>query len=401
MSKARYERVRATGWVARRLRWGSVVLLAVMAGRAMGEVTPLDTPLADDKVTPITCQYTGQEQVFIGEANVPAQPGTYCYKVYVPPGYNDAGNAARQYPCLFVCSGSGNPSLRDMQDWVRRNRWIVVLVSDAKNGPWPPIFGAFLGAHDDAVKRLRVSESLKFAMGASGGAAMTGYGITVRRGFVGWLPFIGSAPSSKAKQMRGLVVHGVFGRGDKGANASYIRGFIRDFQHLQFSWTSHAEGHTWGGVPMVSGALEIARDRVLATVRLSPADASCLLEPLAAEFADAATLPGRKHELATQVQRIAPRARLSRDAAWAPRLAAMGDFVKEVRRDKKLGSEVAAYTAWMAVKAKQEKLENMIHIGDVPEAQAPALRERLANDLKQLRQTYADSQTIQRLDAGQ
>jgi hypothetical protein len=399
MSKTRCKRMRASGWGARLGRCGWLVVLAMMVRPAWAEVTPLDTPLADDKITQITCEYKGQEQVFIGEANMPAQPGTYHYKVYIPPGYNDAANAKRQYPCLFVCSGSGNPSLRDMQDWVRRNRWIVVLVSDAKNGPWPPIFGAFLGAHDDAVKRLRVSENLKFAMGASGGAAMTGYGITVRRGFVAWLPFIGSAPSSKAKQMRGLVVHGVFGRGDKGAHAAYIRGFIREFQHLQFSWTSHAGGHTWGGVPMVSGALEIARDRVLATVRLSPADASCLLEPLAAEFEDQATLPGRKHELATQVRMIAPRARLSRDAAWAPRLTAMGAFLKEVRRDKKLGNEVAAYTAWMAVKAKQEKLENMVHIGDVPEAQAPALRERLANDLMKLRQKYADSETIQRLDA--
>lgn len=387
-SRARGASAIACGWA-----------LLLIGASAAAETSPPDTPLPDDKVTTIQCEHATSEPVFIGDATVQSLPGTYSYKVYVPPGYNDPTNAESTYPVVFVCSGSGNPSIKDLHSFARSHRWVVVLVSDAKNGPWPPIYGAFLATHDDAMKRLRIRDGLKIAMGASGGAAMTGYGITVRPGFVAWLPFIGSAPGSKAANMKGLIVHGVFGREDNRVSGDYVSHFVREFdqRHIRFSWSTHPGGHNWGGEPIVSAALATVRDEILRSVKITPTELSHMLAPLADEFNAPATLAGRKAAIAEQVIAAARRGRLTRDEQWSPRLSAMQTFLRECRSNRTLKNEVAAYDAWQDVLTRQAKLDDWLFIGKISQKEADAVGKRLDHQLQTLRSRYPDTEVVAKM----
>ncbi len=153
---------------------------------SFAQTSPADLPLKEDSITPITVELKqaprfSEIPVFSSQKDADATVGTYHYKLYLPVGYN--ADPAKQWPCFFVMSTSGNASMADVGAYAKANGFIVVMLQEAKNGPWAPIMGNFLAAHDDAIKRVRIGQ--KFAVGHSGGARASSIWVQLRPGFQG------------------------------------------------------------------------------------------------------------------------------------------------------------------------------------------------------------------------
>ena len=73
--------------------------------------------------------------------------------------------------------------MASMGNYLKSNGFVVVMLVEAKNGPWEPIVGNFLAAHDDAIKRVRIAKDKKYATGFSGGARGSSVFVQLRPGF--------------------------------------------------------------------------------------------------------------------------------------------------------------------------------------------------------------------------
>ncbi|MFH0937920.1 MAG: hypothetical protein V1899_01325 [Planctomycetota bacterium] len=204
---------------------------------AVGETTPIAMTLHDDQVTRIEVEYSLTEKDIIRLsgpltpevkkvwASALGQVGkamTWHYDLYVPPGYGKEKD--RRYPCLFIASPSGNARLGAMEERIRKEEWIAVMLVESKNSSsnWLPNFCA---AHDDVVKRMRVLEDWKFGTGMSGGARCCSSYPMLRDGFRGVILqaaglFGGGSLdfynylADEAKKGRQYLVYGTFGKTD-------------------------------------------------------------------------------------------------------------------------------------------------------------------------------------------
>ena len=158
----------------------ALLLLALLP--CVAATTPADAPLPEDQITTIEVDYPGGP-VRAGSVVTPTVAAVYHYKVYVPAGYD--ADKDRTWPTLFVFSPGGDAGMTSAEERLKRDGWIVVMLVESKNGEWGPIAGNFVAAHDDASKRLRVAEGMKFAVGFSGGARAASFGASVRPGFAG------------------------------------------------------------------------------------------------------------------------------------------------------------------------------------------------------------------------
>ena len=145
-------------------------------------------PLRDEVETNITCELTraprySEVPVLHSDKEAQNTLGTYHYKLWLPKGYNADIN--KQWPCMFIMSPEGNASMGEMANYLGSNGFVVVMLVEAKNGPWEPIIGNFLAAHDDVIKRVRIAEDKKYATGLSGGARASSVFVQLRRGFRG------------------------------------------------------------------------------------------------------------------------------------------------------------------------------------------------------------------------
>jgi hypothetical protein len=152
------------------------------------QATPLTDPLPEEKETPITCELTTPPPragipVFTEAKDGREAVGTYHYKLWIPKGY--AAAPTKKWPCIFIMSPGGNAGMGSMGDYLKANGFVVVMLMEAKNGPWIPIVGNFLAAHDDVVKRVRIAEGQKYATGFSGGARGSSVFVQARPGFCG------------------------------------------------------------------------------------------------------------------------------------------------------------------------------------------------------------------------
>ena len=152
------------------------------------ETTPLTQPLSDESETKIACDITqpprySEVPVFKSQKDAEGAKGNYHYKLWLPKGYG--ADPKKSWPCMFITSAGGNAAMGPMESHLKNNGYIVVMLVEAKNGPWPPIVGNFLAAHDDVIKRVRVAEGRKYATGQSGGARASSVFVQLRPGFCG------------------------------------------------------------------------------------------------------------------------------------------------------------------------------------------------------------------------
>ncbi len=151
------------------------------------ETTPL-TPLSGETETLITCELTqppnfSEVPVLKTPQEAQKTAGTYHYKLWLPKDYGL--DPMKRWPCIFIMSPGGNASMGQMGNYLKKNGFVVVMLIEAKNGPWEPIIGNFLAAHDDVIKRVRIDDGKKYATGQSGGARGSSVFVQLRPGFCG------------------------------------------------------------------------------------------------------------------------------------------------------------------------------------------------------------------------
>jgi hypothetical protein len=162
--------------------------LAVATWRlAAEEVTPVGAGLREESELWVTCAFTtalrpGEIALLPTRADCDSATGVYHYKLWVPHGY--IAQPQRRWPCVFVASPFGNAEMGNMAARLKPNH-VVVLLVESRNGPWPPVIGNFLAAHDDVVRRIRIEEGAKIATGLSGGARASSIFVQLRPGFAG------------------------------------------------------------------------------------------------------------------------------------------------------------------------------------------------------------------------
>ena len=166
--------------------------LIFCSGLLQAAVTPMNAPLAEDKLTNIECDYkcTRAEAALLGSYEPTENPlkapltGICHYQLYVPPGY--LKNTDKKYPVIFVASPKAEPYMDNVKARAARDGWIVVLLADTKSMD-PVWLGNFLGAHDDVIKRTRIIEDFKVTTGSKGGGLFSSAYPVFRTGFKAYI----------------------------------------------------------------------------------------------------------------------------------------------------------------------------------------------------------------------
>jgi hypothetical protein len=163
------------------------VLAMLVAPGTWAAATPMDAPLKEDGVITIECDVTDKTEPTAAlkglEASSPsAKFEEFHYDLYLPKGYLQ--NKDHRYPCLFIADAGGNANMGAMAERLKRDRWIVAMLRESRNGS-PDWLKNFLAAHDDVVKRARVAKGAKFTTGYSGGARCSSMNAVVRPGMAG------------------------------------------------------------------------------------------------------------------------------------------------------------------------------------------------------------------------
>ncbi len=183
------------------------------------------------------------------------------YRLYLPADYHAAAPA--RYPVMFIASPSGHASMGAMAARLRRDRWVVVMLVESRNGSndWMP---NFLAAHDDVMGRVRVHPDMKFCTGLSGGARVCSVYPGMRSGFRGlvlqaaglWSPRIFADGAN-----RDLVIYGTFGAFD--FNLKFARQVRRAIppgaRGLAEVWDG---GHAWAPPEVFDRAMDWVEDAV-------------------------------------------------------------------------------------------------------------------------------------------
>ena len=206
-----------------------VVYTVCLFTSSRAETTPLNQPLIGEQETLIACEslkVPSRTDIPVLESAQDAEKarGSFHYKLWLPKGY--FADTTKQWPCMFIMSPGGKAGMGKMSDYLKSKGFVVVMLVEAKNGPWGPIVGNFLAAHDDVIKRVRIREGQKFATGFSGGARGSSVFVQARPGFCGLiLQGAGTAFDdkgnylvSKLKQTAGLYTVMLMGNTDKNNN---------------------------------------------------------------------------------------------------------------------------------------------------------------------------------------
>lgn len=214
----------------KRIGWFLAALVLISPALALAETTPLTEPLAEGKETMITCELTeapkrSEAPSLNGNKELNAAKGTYHYRLWLPKGY--LADTNKRWPCMFIMSPVGNAQMVEMAPYLKP-RFVVVLLMEAKNGPYANTIGNFLAAHDDVVKRVRIQEGQKFATGLSGGARCSANFVQVRPGFCGLImQAAGAAQDESGRYLvddirRNSRLYSVMTMGDADTNKSEI-----------------------------------------------------------------------------------------------------------------------------------------------------------------------------------
>ncbi len=193
-------------------RLAFAVCLLASAGACLAETTPFDTPLPEETEIPITCELTkaptiAETRIFSSPKDAQTAVGVWHYRLWLPKGY--AAQPFKKWPCMFIMSPGGNADMGEMADHLKAKGYAVVLLVDSKNGPWGPVIGNFLAAHDDVIKRVRIEEGHKFATGHSGGARGSSLFVQARPGFGGViLQSAGAASTQTGYDVGGMQRNG-------------------------------------------------------------------------------------------------------------------------------------------------------------------------------------------------
>lgn len=321
------------------------------------ETTPLTAPLSEEKEITVTCELSKTEPeqnvvVFTSAKDGEKVKGTYHYKLWLPKGY--LADPQRRWPVMFIASPSGNAVMGAMASRLKSSSYVVVMLVESKNGPWEPIVGNFLAAHDDVVQRVRIQEGLKFATGMSGGARASSVFVQARPGFAGViLQGAGMAAGKDGnynvdnlRKMPGFLV--AMTMGEKDSNKSEVARVKSTLPgSAKFLPLSFPGGHLWAPADVFDKALTWMERHIYVEGPVRPE-----LKPIYVSYFNqqhvnyaALTIPWERYQAGSALLDFARARNLSMDASVAPRLREIQAETSKLRADPAIAREAMAADA--------------------------------------------------------
>jgi hypothetical protein len=294
--------------------------------------------------------------------------GTYHYNVYLPTGYNSEKD--RKYPCIFIANPGGNAKVNQVKDFVDAHKWIAIMLVESKNGPWGPIFADFLASHDDAVKRLRIIEGMKFATGMSGGGWASDYFVRMRPGFGGIIYHCNPSGNYQTIARAGIMIYGLYGTGDfnRGNLAAIFEKVVKF--NPQIARVHLFEGkHQWAPKPVMAKALEwMERQSLTAKGRKLPDGyIKSAFENLAAGI-EAAPGDAEKFDLLDRMNKMVIMHRLEQKGLVKETWEKHKPTYDKLRKDVKAQREYKAMQAFQS--AQLQSMYYQVKIKEEPKARA-------------------------------
>lgn len=219
--------------------------LCLLASRAFAEEpTPLDAPLRPGETHLVAASPPGAEGALL-----------FHYRLWLPPDYS--ADATRHYPVMFIAGPAGNVEMGEMAKRLMRDRWIVVMLVESRNGSnaWQ---ANFVAAHDDVLQRVRADETMRFCTGLSGAAKVCSVYPGLRPGFRGvvlqaagpWGPNVYEDEANAE-----AVVYGTFGAFDFNlSHAGRVRRSLPpSVRHMVEVWDGQ---HAWAPAAVFERALD-------------------------------------------------------------------------------------------------------------------------------------------------
>jgi hypothetical protein len=347
-------------------------LLAVLAAFP---VFAEDPAIPEAAITQLECRYDLDEdfrklrKALSTDEELTAK-GVYHYKVYLPRGYYQ--DSELRYPCYFIASPGGNAGLHNVSETSREGRIFIMLV-ESKNSVDNKICNSnFLAAHDDAVKRFRIQEGMKFTTGFSGGARCASFIAGMRPGFSGiilqgagfcWFTSrkekgLNAYYYGTVEQDKDICVYALFGSHDSN---------IVEIDYLKSSFPRHTrreivifEGkHEWAPKECLDQAIAWVEQTTLMNCDLpgiSPKFYANLFAKADAEFAKGNLPDMDRYERCLSLQELAMRRKL---AAALPQMKARIDQlnvdVRTLAAKPAMRNEIAARKAFAVLLKDEEK----------------------------------------------
>ena len=279
---------------------------------------------------------------------------TYHYRLYVPEAYNQ--DTAAKYPILFIASAGGNARIGHFAERAKRDRWIVAMLVESRNGK-PDWLANFLAAHDDVVKRSRVMDDMKFSTGMSGGSRCATVYPIFRSGFRGvllqvagfWYDDTGYRYDG-VKQNRDLHIYGLFGFNDEMNYREIESTQQRVPSHTRIRMEIFDGGHSWAPAENVEHGFDwFERNLFLNPTVRPPAAAACVwycenqLRKL-----PSATSDFERYELMEAVATVVKKVGLPSKSPLKKKAAEFKKEMVRLKRDKSVARELGAKRHFMA-----------------------------------------------------
>lgn len=320
---------------------------------AMAEPTPVDAELKVDAETAIECEYRGGDAPIAG---ILPTPGIYHYRLYLPRDYNQG--TQRHYPVMFIASPSGNAAMGAMADRLKRDRWIVAMLVESRNGPDEAPTANFLAAHDDVLRRTRALPDLKAATGLSGGARASSFNAAWRPGFRAVIfqaaGFFSSLRGPKGRDIvsrypDGLMLYALFGNADYNFAKNFeSEVFRRDLPpRLVPRVEIFRGGHNWAPAGCFSNAMDMLEATVFLDPKTNPSPRACswYFDTLA-ERLNITQDPMTRRETIDSALAVALTGRLQTDPAVAARITTLKETVAAIRAQPGMKREMEARKAY-------------------------------------------------------
>jgi hypothetical protein len=351
-----------------------MVLAALVLGlqyetRAELTPSPLNAELKADAATLIECEYRGGDTPIAG---VTPTPGIYHYRLYLPRDYHDGSN--RLYPLMFVASPSGNAQMGAMADRLKRDRWIVAMLVESRNGPDEAPTANFLAAHDDVTRRARVLPDLKAGTGLSGGARAASFNAAWRPGFrcvifqaAGFL-FTPRSPKGKDILDRypdGLLLYTLFGHTDFNFAKNFeTETFRRDVpSRLVPRVEIFQGGHNWAPAGCFSNAMDMLEATVFLDPGTSPGKQTCAwyFDNLTERLKNTRD-PMEQNETIESACSVALKGRLETEPSVAARIAEMAKLRDALRSQPAVRRDLEAREAYRKVCEIRARFEHELRL---------------------------------------
>lgn len=244
--------------------FGIFVLLGA-SGHAQGP-TPLDAPLAAGETSLITAPVPTPEG---SDAAAGAGVPLLHYRLHLPTDYHDGQN--KSYPVMFIAAPNGNAEMGAMREMLERDRWIVAMMVESRNGSniWVANFAA---AFSDLMKRARVQKTMLFCTGMSGAAKVCSVYPQFHPGFRGMILQAAGPWGHKTFYQPGnetLIVYGTFGTHDPNFHHSKsLRVSLPDgVRRMVEIWDG---GHSWAPADVFARALNWTLEAAFVVDRYDP-----------------------------------------------------------------------------------------------------------------------------------